>query len=229
MTGLEVEHLGTGYGTTQVVTDVSLSVEPGQIVAIFGRNGVGKTTLLRGIMGYLPLSCGRVLLDGEPISGKRTHVIVRAGVGYAAQERSIFSDLTVETNLKLARQGGDNREEEAMLNCFPRIRERMTQKAGTLSGGEQKMLIAVRTLANASRVAILDEIVEGVQPGLLGMFQEAVRRASSRGLSILLVEQHLNYALPLAHDFIVMSSGRVVEAGPVTGSSREQIERHLVL
>ena len=229
MTGLEVEHLGAGYGTTQVVADVSLSVEPGQIVSVFGRNGVGKTTLLRAIMGYLPLSSGRVLLDGEPISGKRTHVIVKSGVGYAAQERSIFSDLTVETNLKLARRSSDNREEEAMLDCFPRIRERMTQKAGTLSGGEQKMLIAVRTLANASRLAILDEIVEGVQPGLLGMFQDAVRRASGRGLSILLVEQHLNYALPLSHEFIVMSSGRVVDAGPVTGSSREQIERYLVL
>lgn len=229
MSLLEVRNLSTGYGTTRVLSDVSLSLTEGRVMAIFGRNGVGKTTLLRAILGLLPDTEGSVQLDGVEIRSMPTHQIVRRGVAYAAQEQGLFPDHTVLENLQIAMRGSRSNHLEALLDDFPRIRERGSQVAGTLSGGEQKMLLAVRTLATARRVAILDEIVEGVQPSLLAMFQQAIRHARERGLSILLVEQHLAFALPVSDDYLVISGGTVVESGRVTDQTASDIEQHLVL
>lgn len=229
MSLLEVRDLSTGYGSTRVLENVNLSLEPGSVMTIFGRNGVGKTTLLRSILGLLPDTRGSVRLDGTEITQMPTHQIVRRGIAYAAQEQGLFPDHTVLENLQIAMRGSRSNHLEDLLNDFPRIREREGQVAGTLSGGEQKMLLAVRTLATAQRLAILDEIVEGVQPSLLSMFQQAIRHASERGLSVLLVEQHLAFAMPISTDYLVISGGTVVESGRVTERTATDIERHLVL
>lgn len=229
MSVLKVSGLSTGYGSTQVLSGVSFALDQGSVLSVFGRNGVGKTTLLRGILGLLPVSEGDVEIMGRSVRGRPTHQIIREGVAFAAQEQSIFPDHTVRANLEIADRVAGRGNIESLLDQFPRIRERLDQKAGTLSGGEQKMLLAVRTLGTARTLAILDEIVEGVQPNLLAMFQEAIVSARARGLSILLVEQHLGFALPLSDQFLVISGGRVVDEGPVTTRTADDVRQHLIL
>lgn len=228
-TTLVIDGLSSGYGSTQVLHDISLQVPRGQVVAVFGRNGVGKTTLLRSVLGLLPLTAGRIELEGIRIDGMPTHRIIRRGVAYAPQERDVFGELTVRTNLDLALRHNDPGRLEEMLEHFPKIRERMSQPAGTLSGGERKMLLAVRALSTATRLAVIDEIAEGVQPNLLPQFRQALTAVRAHGVSVLLVEQHLQFALPVSDSFAVISNGRVVEGGPVSDSTASDIQAHLVL
>lgn len=229
MTSLATEDLCAGYGSTQILRDVSLEVGDAEVVVLLGRNGVGKTTLLRTALGYLSPTGGSVRLGGADVTGWSTHRIIRQGVAYAGQDNSVFVDLTVSDNLEIAMKRGDKQQLEELLELFPRIRDRSHQRAGTLSGGEQKILLLTRTLATGHGLAVLDEISEGVQPSLLPAFQQAIRAARQRGMSVLLVEQNLGFALDLADRFYVMSGGMVVEEGLVDEATPERVNEHLVL
>jgi ABC-type branched-subunit amino acid transport system ATPase component len=227
---LAVRDLTAWFGSTVVVHGVSFDVAEGGAISIVGRNGVGKTTLVRAVLGLVQ-HAGDVELFERSVRTWPTHRIVRRGVAYAPQERTIFADLSVGENISFARYGEPPEPErlEEVLERFARLRTRLNQRAGTLSGGEQKMLILARALASPAPLVILDEIVEGVQPNLVEEFGEALAAERRRGRTLIVVEQHLAFALPLCDHYLVLTGGTVVEEGPVVEESREAIERHLVL
>ena len=230
---LAVEGLEGGYAGSVVLHGVTLDVRPAEIFAILGKNGMGKTTLLKTMMGLLPARRGRVEVLGAEVSRWAPYRITRLGVSYVPQEKSIFQDLSVEENLRLAlRELSDFAERlDAVARWFPILKSRGRQRAGTLSGGEQKMLLIGRALLTRPRVVLVDEISEGLQPAMVTRLREVLmeeRRAT--GLAIVLVEQNVDFALALADRYAVLKVGTVVETGRTADAgARERIERHLVL
>lgn len=230
---IALEALEGGYGETRVLHEVSLDVPQGQIFAILGKNGMGKTTLLKTVMGLLPARGGRVRVLGEEVTGWLPYRITRLGVSYVPQEKSIFQDLTVEENLRLALRERDGFEArlEAVARWFPVLASRRGQRAGTLSGGEQKMLLIGRALLTRPRLLLVDEITEGLQPAMITRLTEVLaeeRRA--HGLTVVLVEQNVAFALSLADRYAVLKVGTVVESGRAADpGARETVERHLVI
>jgi urea ABC transporter ATP-binding protein UrtE len=210
---LSVADVHVAYGRTPALMGPSLTVGAGEIVSIIGRNGVGKTTLLKTIIGLLRVTSGSIHLDGEDVTALPAHERARRGLGYVPQGRMIFAGLTVEENLligaDLNRAGGRALIEE-VLTEFPRLRERYRQRGDTLSGGEQSMLALGRALAGGPRVLLLDEPSEGIQPSIV---QEIGARIASisraRGLGIVLVEQNIEFAAALASRVYVMEKGRI--------------------
>lgn len=213
---LRLEGVSSGYGPVQVLHAVSFDVEPGEILCLLGRNGAGKTTTLKAIMGLLPLTDGRVLLDGEDISALPAEEAPRRGIGYIPQGRRLFAELTVAENIEiglLARgKGGETREK--ILNLFPRLRERLAQRAETLSGGEQQMLATARALALEPSVLLLDEPTEGLQPSMIQLIREAIETLRDQGVAIVLVEQRLDAVLSLADRIAFLENGRGREIVP---------------
>ena len=215
---LEVEGLVVAYGAVEALHGIDLSAAEGEIVALIGANGAGKTTTLKAISGLLPARAGRVLLDGRPITGLAPHKIVGLGVSHAPEGRRIFTDLTVRENLSLGAYVARSRRAEAerlerVLELFPRLRERIEQAGGTLSGGEQQMLAIGRALMAAPRMLLLDEPSLGLAPILVQeIFREIARINREDGATILLVEQNAHMALSLAHRGYVLETGRVVLA-----------------
>jgi branched-chain amino acid transport system ATP-binding protein len=230
---LGVEGLHCGYGKLPVLHGVTLDVRPAEIFAVLGKNGMGKTTLLKTMMGLLPARDGRVELLGEDVTRWPAYRITRLGVGYVPQEKSIFQDLTVEENLRLALRdlSAFGERLDAVARWFPFLRARQRQRAGTLSGGEQKMLLIGRALLTRPRLLLVDEISEGLQPAVITRLQEILteeRRA--HGLSIVLVEQNVGFALALADRYAVLKLGAVEETGRAADAgARESVERHLVI
>ena len=213
---LGVTGLTSGYGRTVVLRDVSMALQPAEILAVLGKNGMGKSTLLKTIMGFLVPMEGRVTLNGRDVTGQPPHLNTRAGVAYAPQEFTIFEDLTVEENLRLGVQDDATfRERVDMLaEHFPRMLERSRQRAGTLSGGEQKMLIMSRALLAQPRIMLIDEVSEGLQPLMISRMAEVLTRVrESLGTSILIVEQHLAFALSVADRYAVLKLGEIVAEG----------------
>jgi ABC-type branched-subunit amino acid transport system ATPase component len=231
--GLAVGSLEGGYGSSPVLQGVSFHIEPGEIFGILGKNGMGKTTLLKTIMGLLPVRCGQVEMLGENVTGWPAYRITRLGVSYVPQEKSIFQDLSVDENLRLASRELSSFEERlvAVVGRFPFLAERRQQRAGTLSGGEQKMLLIARALLTRPRLVLIDEITEGLQPAVIARFQEILAEEQrARGTSILLVEQNVGFALALADRYAVLKLGTIVETGYSSDAgARETIERHLVI
>jgi branched-chain amino acid transport system ATP-binding protein len=210
---LEVGNLSAGYGRSQVLFDVGLRVPQTGAVAVLGRNGVGKTTLLKTIIGELPVTSGRAVLAGRDIIGLRTEQRVRLGLGYVPQEHAVFAKLSVRDNLAV---GGLRQRHQALgevLSLFPKLGERLGQAAGTLSGGERKMLAMARALLLKPRVLLLDEPTEGVW---IGVIQEITSRLKQlvREIAIVLVEQHLELALDVAEYAYVLDRGRIALEGP---------------
>jgi branched-chain amino acid transport system ATP-binding protein len=210
---LSVVDLRVAYGQTPALTGVSLAVQAGEIVSIIGRNGVGKTTLMKTIIGLLRAGGGAITLGGEDITRLPAYERARRGIGYVPQGRMIFADLTVEENLligaDLNRAGARGLIEE-VLEEFPLLRERYRQRGGTLSGGEQQMLALGRALVGGPRVLLLDEPSEGIQPSIVQEMEAkiaAINRA--RGLAIVLVEQNIEFAAALARRVYVMEKGRI--------------------
>lgn len=213
---LDVARLTSGYGGTVVLRDVSLALQSAEILAVLGKNGMGKSTLLKSIMGFLVPMQGRVALDGRDVSGQPPHLNTRAGVAYAPQEFTIFQDLTVEENLRLGVQDDRTYAERAemLLEHFPRMLERSGQRAGTLSGGEQKMLIMSRALLAKPRLMLVDEVSEGLQPTMIDRMAESLTRVrEASGTAILIVEQHLAFALSVADRYAVLKLGEIVAEG----------------
>ncbi|MBI5154357.1 ABC transporter ATP-binding protein [Candidatus Poribacteria bacterium] len=215
---LQVTDLDVHYGAIHALKGMHLSVEPGQIVALLGANGAGKTTTLRAISGLVKPTGGRILLDGKPLAGLRPHEIVRRGVVQAPEGRGIFPELTVSENLDLG--GFVRTDKEALardrewaLDLFPRIRERLGQQAGTLSGGEQQMLSIARALLAKPRVLLLDEPSLGLAPQIVTTIFHIIREINKQGTTILLVEQNAHMALQTAHMAFVLEVGRIVMEG----------------
>jgi ABC-type branched-subunit amino acid transport system ATPase component len=227
---LKVTGLTSGYNGISVVHDVSLDVRPAEIFALMGKNGMGKTTLLKSILGLIRPAAGAVEVDGKSIAGKRAAELIASGIGYAPQEQPLFQDLTIRDNLRLALRS--DRELKDALNRvaghFPFLRDRLQQKAGTLSGGEQKMLILSRALMLAPKLILIDEISEGLQPSVIDRIAAALRvQRAENGTAVLLVEQHLDFALSVADRWAVLKMGEIDDAGTVDGRARDRIIEHL--
>ena len=228
---LEVENLHVYYGNIHALKGISLTVEEGEIVALLGSNGAGKTTTLRTISGLLRPSEGTVRLRDEPIGGQPPHVIVYKGVGHAPEGRRIFARLTVEENLRMgayarADQAGINQDIERVFVLFPRLKERIAQVAGTLSGGEQQMLAIGRALMARPTVLLLDEPSMGLAPVLVEQIFETVKGINAQGTTILLVEQNAYMALTIARRGYVLQTGEIALSGPASElQANEEVRR----
>jgi branched-chain amino acid transport system ATP-binding protein len=228
---LELTRLRSGYGEAVIVHDVSLDIQPGEIFVLLGKNGMGKSTLLKTIMGFLPKLGGRVQLFGEEITAALPHHIARKAIAYTPQEQALFQDLTVEENLRLALREDQwlRAGLERIGGYFPFIPQRLRQRAGTLSGGEQKMLLVARALMSRPRLMLVDEITEGLQPSVIERLSEVFKAERSHSqTAILLIEQHVKFALATADRYAVLKLGEVVDQGTVGDAQAEQrIADHL--
>jgi len=230
---LTCDRLGAGYGKVQIVWDLSLRVGPGECVALVGKNGMGKSTLLKAIMGVATRQGGTVSIAERDVSAARTHEIVRLGVAYVAQDEASFEDMTVDENLRLGalRVSDYARARDAAIAGFPILGERLGQRVGTLSGGQRKMLLVARALIASPKLVILDEVSEGLQPSVRDALAERLldyRRTSAA--SIFIVEQNLQFALRVADRFAVLNGGRIVEEGDAADAQAPAlIERHMTL
>ncbi|HWX62461.1 ABC transporter ATP-binding protein [Bradyrhizobium sp.] len=229
---LELVNLTSGYGSSTVVHGVSLEIAPGEILALVGKNGMGKSSLLKTILSFLPAWEGAVRIDGRDVTRLAPFRKRALGLAYSPQEQALFQDLSVRDNLRLGLS--DDRGFEASLSdisgWFPVLTARLSQRAGTLSGGEQKMLIVARGLIAKPRLLLLDEVTEGLQPSVVDRLAEvlaATRR--DRGTAMLVVEQHLSFLLGLADRFAVLKRGEVVDTGPVDADSAARIGEHMRL
>jgi ABC-type branched-subunit amino acid transport system ATPase component len=221
--GLLVERLSGGYADTLVLREVSLSIGRGQVLGVLGRNGVGKTTLLRLIAGYLPKAGGSVRWQGQRMGTRPPHVNRGLGLSYAPQEAVVFDTLTVRENLSL--QQRDLGACDALFDSFPRVRERLTQKAAVLSGGEKKLVSFVRVLAEGADLTLLDEPTEGVQQENIALMAGHIRQRCGAGASFLIVEQNLTFLMAVMDQVLVLDHGETVFQG--TEFERESLESHL--
>jgi branched-chain amino acid transport system ATP-binding protein len=223
---LELEGLDVYLGGSHVLKAVSFAVAEGSVTALLGRNGVGKTTTIRAILG-LSERRGRIAFDGAEVARERTDRIVRRGVGYVPEDRDVFATLTVAENLRLAERNGSARY-ELVYDLFPELRQRGGQRAGTLSGGKQQMLAIGRALLNPNRLLLIDEPTKGLAPLLVTEVAKALEKAAE-ATTVLLVEQNLGVVRRLADQVVVLDVGRVVHSGPAKAflDDQELIHRHL--
>ena len=211
---LGLRDVHAAYGLSRVLFGISLEVNEGECVCLLGRNGVGKTTTLRAIMGLARRSAGRIELDGLDLARIAPHEVPRRGVGYVPQGRGIFPNLTVLENLNIGLPGRrDPEREEYVFGCFPRLKERLKQSGNTLSGGEQQMLALARCLMMRPKLIILDEPTEGIMPRLVSQIRREIHRINQSGVSILLVEQNVETALKLCPRVFLMEKGTIVHSG----------------
>jgi branched-chain amino acid transport system ATP-binding protein len=216
MSELDVTGLHSFYGKSHILQGVSLRVPERSIVALLGRNGVGRTTTLKALMGLVPPARGSIRLDGQELAGRKPHEIARLGLAYVPENRDIFPTLTVAQNLllgmkSLGAQGAWSIEE--LLDFFPQLRMRASAKGATLSGGEQQMLTICRSLLGDPRVILIDEPTEGLAPLIVQRLVELIREIRNRGISVLLVEQKLTMAMQISDTVYVMGHGRIVYEG----------------
>jgi urea transport system ATP-binding protein len=231
---LQVEHLNQYYGSSHTLRGVSLAVEKGQCMALLGRNGVGKTTLLKCLMGVLPVARGTVTWDGRDITRYKPHRRAAAGIAYVPQGRDIFARLTVEENLMMGMATLSGREAARIsgevYELFPVLKEMLGRRGGDLSGGQQQQLAIARALLQRPRLIILDEPTEGIQPSIIKDIERVIRLLRERGdIGILLCEQYFDFARALADRFVVLSRGEVVASGGADEMDGEHVRRHLAV
>lgn len=216
---LEVQGLTGGYGPVRVLCGVDFRAKAGQITCLMGRNGVGKSTFLKCLMGLLPATAGKVHLNGLALQDLPAHQVPKRGLAYVPQGRRLFGPLTVAENLAIGGlvQGNDENTLHWVLTLFPRLRERLTQTAQTLSGGEQQMLAIGRALCLNPKVLLLDEPTEGLQPSVITLIQAAILTLRAQGVAVVLVEQRVDAVLKLADRVAFMRAGRVEETRDVAG------------
>lgn len=225
---LDIAGLNAAYGQSQVLWDIDLTLARGEVMALIGRNGVGKTTLLHAIMGTRGAT-GRILLDGEPVPAS-AHGRARAGIGFVPQGRHVFPHLTVQENLEtgLSAAGGRARLPDYLFELFPKLAEIRGRAAGFLSGGEQQQLAIARALAGGPRLLLLDEPTEGIQPNVVQQIEAAlVRVRDELGMTVLVVEQYLDFVWRFADRYAAMQGGRIIETGAVADKSAADVA-HLV-
>ncbi len=211
---LEVDRLHTFYGDSHILVDLSLEVVEGEVVCLLGRNGAGKSTTLKSIIGLAPPRAGRVLLRGQDLAGQPPFRVARRGIGYVPEDRRVFPNLTVHENLEVARKtwgagGSILWTAERVFELFPRLEERRRQRAGSLSGGEQQMLTIARTLMGNPEVLLLDEPSEGLAPLVVEMLGEQLRRLKAAGLTIMLTEQSIRFVADLGDRVYILENGTV--------------------
>ena len=217
MSLLEVSGLNSYYGDSHILFDVSLRVEPSEVVALLGRNGAGKSTTLKSLMGVVTPRSGSVRLEGIELAGRKSHAIARQGMQLVHEDRRIFGALDVEENLILAGLTADGRWPiDRIYTMFPRLKERRRSRGTDLSGGEQQMLAIARALIRNPRIVLLDEPFEGLAPVIVRDLVAACRELAAAGQTIVLVEQNLAATLALAQRVYVINNGHVVHEGPAT-------------
>ena len=208
---LELRGISAWYGDARIISDASLTVAKGEVVVLIGRNGAGKTSLLRATMGLMPRCTGNVLLDGIDVSRLPPFRRARQGLGYVPEDRRIFTDLSVAENLRIAaRPLDDGLEERDLLALFPNLADMLQRPASAMSGGEQQMLAVARTLAANPSVVLLDEPSEGIAPLVVAKMREAVLAMKSRGVATLVSEQNVRFAAAIADRALLIEQGRVV-------------------
>ncbi|AJG19480.1 ABC transporter ATP-binding protein [Cupriavidus basilensis] len=218
---LELLHLTSGYDGSEILQDVSFSLPPASVLALLGRNGAGKTTCINTIVGITRAMRGQIRLFGKPVTSLPVDGVIRSGIAVVPQGRRLFSLLSVKENLLVAQpaqppHAGPRWSLDQIVAMFPRLGERFSQRAGTLSGGEQQMLAIGRALMASPRVLLLDEPSEGLSPQMVAEVAHIIARLREAGLAILLVEQNSRLALSVAQNAVVLSSGRIVFSGPAT-------------
>jgi len=213
---LKVKNIHQYYGGSHILRDVSLEAHAGKITVLLGRNGVGKTTLLKSLMGLVPIKSGSIEFDGIPIHRKTPYERARAGMGFVPQGREIFARLTVEENLRmgLAYKSGGTPIPTELYELFPVLKQMLNRRGGDLSGGQQQQLAIARALAPKPKLLILDEPTEGIQPSIIKDIGRVIRMLADRGdMAIVLCEQYYDFAQELADDYLVMERGEVIARG----------------
>jgi urea transport system ATP-binding protein len=230
---LEVSGLAVSYGGSRILRGVHVTVPDRSLVCLMGRNGVGKTTTLKSIMGMLRTDAGAVKLDGTDLTPMTTDSRARLGLAYVPQGRDIFPGLTVWENLKISlvvHRTKANGEVERVLELFPILKEMLQRKGGVLSGGQQQQLAIARALLTNPKVLILDEPTEGIQPNIIDQIGETLQKIRNEGrMSILLVEQYLDFCLEVADQFYVMDRGTVVAGGPIKELNQGIVKQYLTV
>jgi urea transport system ATP-binding protein len=228
---LQVEKLSVSYGETPILRDVDLEVRPGTVVCLMGRNGVGKTTLLKSVMGLIRADGGRVSFEGQDLTRAAPDVRARAGIGYVPQGREIFPHLTVGENLQVGLTANPRRPRsipESVFDHFPALKSMLDRKGGVLSGGEQQQLAIARALVAEPKLLILDEPTEGIQPSIISLIGRVLQALRAAGqTAVLLVEQYFEFALKLADSYYVMEKGAIVRRGSDAALDREAIKPYL--
>lgn len=228
---LKIEGLTACYGESEILHNIDIEVPDGKIIALVGRNGVGKTTTLKSIMGLIKTPQGSITLAGEELKGKPPYERARLGIGYVPQGRDIFPQMTVEENLNLGLEvcGGKHQDPTPLFKLFPIVEKFLPRKGGDLSGGQQQQLAIARALIAHPRLLLLDEPTEGIQPSVIQEIGHAIRTINKEtGLSILLVEQYLDFALDLADECYVMDKGQIVLHVSKENADKEEIQKHML-
>jgi len=229
---LELRDVHAAYGLSRVLFGVSLAIDAGECVCLLGRNGVGKTTTIRSVMGLTPPSAGRVLWKGRDITGWPPYRVARAGIGFVPEDRRIFADLTVAENLDVAARGhreGSGWTIERVYDVFPPLRELAGRRGGYLSGGEQQMLTIARTLMGSPELLLLDEPSEGLAPLVVDHLADQILRLKRQGLTILLAEQNVSFSVALADRVYVLEKGRIRYQGPAAELRADEALRQELL
>ena len=223
---LEIDAIDVFYDRVQVLFGLSLSAQPGEILAVMGRNGAGKTTALRAVMGHVGLASGAIRLDGDELSALPAHQVPGHGVGFVPQGRRLFADMSVRENLEIGLMAGASGAEarDRVLSLFPRLAERFDQRAATLSGGEQQMLAMGRAMCLNPRVLLLDEPTEGLQPSMITLIRDVILNLKTEGVAVVLVEQRVDAVRKIADRIAFVEHGTVAETVP-----REVLEADLSL
>ena len=230
---LEIKSLNLNYGASQALRGVSLSAKQGEVTCVLGKNGVGKTTLLNAIMGLERIRSGEILLDDKSINNEPAYARSRSGVALVPQGRDIFSQLTVEENLRIGLSGLPRPEKiipSSLFQYFPALGEMLNRKGGDLSGGQQQQLAIARALAARPRVLLLDEPTEGIQPSIIKLITSVVKSLRDQGnMAIVLVEQYFEFAFELADKIIVMERGSVALDGEKADLNDHAVRKHLTV
>jgi urea transport system ATP-binding protein len=231
---LTVARLNQYYGSSHTLRDVSFEAPQGKVTALLGRNGVGKTTLLKCLMGVVPVSAGNVTFDGRDITALRPFERVGLGIGYVPQGREIFPRLTVQENLLIGmasrRNGSAARIPGEVFEMFPVLKQMLGRRGGDLSGGQQQQLAIARALVMKPRLLILDEPTEGIQPSIIKQIEQVIRALAQRGdMAILLVEQYLDFAKELADQFLVLRRGEIVKRGAGSEIDAQALRSYLAV
>ncbi|MDO5804392.1 MAG: urea ABC transporter ATP-binding subunit UrtE [Clostridia bacterium] len=229
---LKINGLDTYYGESKIIDNLSLEVPKGKIVCLIGRNGVGKSTTLKSIMGLTKTPKGSIMFDGKEIIKMKPYERAKLGIGYVPQGRDIFPQMTVEENLKLGLQvkGGKGNIPPNVIDLFPIISKFMLRKGGDLSGGQQQQLAIARALVSEPKMLILDEPTEGIQPSIIADIGYAIKKINEwTGITILIVEQYLDFVLDVAEEYYVMDKGAIVMSGKTKDANKEEIQSRMTI
>jgi len=228
---LSVNRIDTYYGLSHILFDVSMTLSTGEVVGLLGRNGAGKSTTIRSIMGLTPPKQGTIIFKGQDITGKKPFLLVREGIAFVPDDRRVFADLTVDDNLEIPFSRNDEWNRERVYDLFPALAEIKSRRAGHLSGGEQQMLAIGRALMNSPELLLLDEPTEGLAPLIVRDLEQQILKLKAAGISILLAEQNVKSALNLSERVYVIDNGRIRFGGTVAdfAADEETKKRYLMV